>query len=437
MEKKGSEQALYLFFLLISAAFILAALFVGPIGQLLPGFATILTSAQVLTTDACALGGLGGALLNAGLLGIIAVALMKICGAKMSGATVGAFFLTLGFAFFGKNCLNVWPIIFGVWLYSRLKKQPFASYVNLSLFACSLAPIISEALFNRHLDYPLSIGIPVAIFLGIAIGFIFPPLTAHTVSLHKGHNLFNAGVSAGFLAFLFFAIYKTVLLKPRGLEAEYALNSVLSAGFPHFFAIFLGAIFLVSIGAGLLLGRKSGRSYIQLLKRTGHGTDFVALDGPGNVLVNFGVLGLILLGFFLLVKAPFTGPTIGALLCALCWTGNGSHPLNVVPIAIGYGLVSLVATWGLGTQAIAVGLCFASGLSPLSGRWGWYWGIVAGALHSCLVSYTAAIHGGFNVYNGGFTSGLVALILVPFLECYCRELAAKKGLRIDAKQSVS
>lgn len=427
-KKYSDEKVICSFFLAISLVFIAASFFTGPVEDLLHGFSKILTSSQVLTTDACALGGLNGALLNAGLLGLAAWALMKIFGAKISGASVGAFFLTLGFSFFGKNCLNVWPIIFGIWLYSRLKKEPFGKYVNMSLFACSLAPFISEAIFNRHLDYSTGIGILIALLIGIAIGLIFPPLTAHTVSTHKGHDLFNAGVSAGFLAFLFFTIYKTLALKPMGLEAEYALNSILSEGFPLFFVIFIGVICLLAIVVGFVFGG-SLKGYGKLVMRSGHGTDFLALDGAGNVLINFGLMGIIFLAYFLIVKAPFTGPTVGALLCLLCWAANGSHPLNVIPIVIGYGLVSTLAVWDLGTQAIAVGLCFASGLSPISGRWGWYWGVVAGAFHACLVTYTASLHGGFNIYNGGFTAGLVALVLVPILETYFRDLATRRGVQ--------
>lgn len=433
MERSTDERVMSSFFLIISLALIAASFFAGPVSELLPGFKEILISPQVLTTDACALGGLGGALLNAGLLGLISWALLTGTKARLTGPAMGAFFLTIGFSFFGKNCLNVWPIILGVWFYSRIKKEPFSKLVNMSLFACSLAPFISEALFNRNLDYSLPVGILIAVLMGVAIGLIFPPLTAHTVSLHKGHDLFNAGVSAGFLAFLFFTIYKTVVLKPMGLEEQYALNGILSEGFPLFFPIFFGGVFLLSIVAGFIANGRTFKGYGALLRRSGHGTDLVALDGAGNTLINFGVLGLIMLGYFLVVKAPFTGPTVGALLCILCWAGNGSHPLNVIPIVIGYALVSPVAAWNLSTQAIAVGLCFATGLSPVSGRWGWYWGIVAGAFHSCLVSYTAGIHGGFNIYNGGFTAGLVALVMIPVLENYFRDRSAKKEARTHGK----
>lgn len=426
MQDRGYSQdkILYSFFLSISLLFIISSLFSGPISELLPGFWRIQTSSQVLTIDASAVGDLNGALFASGLLGLLTWALMRFSGAPATGASIAAFFLTLGFSFFGKNSLNVWPIILGTYLYARLKKEAFSKYVNMALFACSLAPFVSEALFNRHLSYPFWVGIVAALGVGVLIGIVFPAVTAHAANTHKGHNLFNAGVSAGFLAFLLFTMYRTLLLAPLGLDEEYQLNSVLSAGFPLFFTMLLGAIFLGAILAGYLLSGKTFAGYRNLLRRSGYRSDFVLSDGGANVLINFGVLGIVCLAYFHLGGAPFTGPTIGALLCVLALAGAGSHPLNVIPIMLGYWLMSFLAVWDLSTQAIAVAFCFASGLSPLSGRWGWWWGIAAGALHSCIVFYSPAIYGGFNIYNGGFVSGVVAFILVPILESFFREIPA-------------
>ena len=71
-------------------------------------------------------------------------------------------------------------------------------------------------------------------------------------------------------------------------------------------------------------------------------------------------------------------------------------------------------------QAIMVGLCFASGLAPIAGNYGWWAGILAGGMHYFLVTSIPAIHGGFSLYNGGFTSLVIATILVPQLETFCK-----------------
>jgi hypothetical protein len=37
----------------------------------------------------------------------------------------------LGFGLFGKNLLNIWFIVLGVWAYSRFRGQPFANNINI------------------------------------------------------------------------------------------------------------------------------------------------------------------------------------------------------------------------------------------------------------------------------------------------------------------
>ena len=49
--------------------------------------------------------------------------------------------------------------------------------------------------------------------------------------------------------------------------------------------------------------------------------------------------------------------------------------------------------------ALVVGLCFASGLAPIAGNYGWWAGILAGGMHYFLVTSIPAIHGGFSLYN--------------------------------------
>jgi len=415
---KSDTRIVHLFFLGFSLFFLLAAPFAGPVDQLIPGFLKILTSPQILTTDACALGGLNGALLNAGLLGLLSWALMKFSGDPATGASFSAFFLTLGYAFFGQNCLNVLPLILGTWLFSKIKRQPFRNYVNMSLFACSLAPLVSEALFPRYHDYSLLAGIPLALLIGLLVGFVFPPFAAHTAGMHKGHSLFNAGLTAGLFGLILFAVYKTLVLAPLDLVSGYQLNSILSPGYPLFFPLFLASLFTATLLAGILLNGKSFTGYGNLLKRSGYKCDFLAQEGAARVFINFGLLGLMALLYMIVVKAPFTGPTVTSILCLACLSATGSHLINVLPIMAGYALVSIVAVWTLGTQAIVVGVCFATCLSPISGRGGWFWGLAAGALHAGLVTHMPALHGGFNLYNGGFTAGLAAIILVPLLEYY-------------------
>ena len=127
--------------------------------------------------------------------------------------------------------------------------------------------------------------------------------------------------------------------------------------------------------------------------------------------------------------------TLGIVFCMVCFGAAGAHPGNVWPIMLGYILASFAATalggpFAVNAQAIMVGLCFASGLAPIAGNYGWWAGVIGGAMHYALVTSVPAIHGGFCLYNGGFTALLVAILLVPQLEMFCKtreqRLAGKK-----------
>lgn len=417
--KEDTPKLLRGFFLCFSLACTVAGIIIGK-GAAFAGLFAANTVTTKLTTDVLATGGLGGGLLNVGIVGLMSWALIKFSKSAVGGASFGAFFLMVGFAFFGKTVINIIPVILGTYLYSRYKKESFASFVNMSLFACALAPAVSELAFGAD-TLPIPVKLISAVVVGLLIGFIFPAVASHTAGMHKGFNLFNAGLAAGLIGIIISCAYKTLILAPEGVE--YALNSVLSDGYKGFFNIFLGVIFAAALIVGLVLdGGFAG--WLNLVKRTGHQCDFTKLDGGASVLVNFGILGAFGLVYLNVIGAPFTGPTIGALLCMLCWAGNGSHVVNVLPIFIGYALVAFAAKWTLATQGIAVGIMFASGLSPIAGKYKIGWGVIAGALHACLVSYTAAFHGGLNGYNGGFTSGLVAMVLIVIIEALSKKKEA-------------
>ena len=133
---------------------------------------------------------------------------------------------------------------------------------------------------------------------------------------------------------------------------------------------------------------------------------------------------------------------MGAIMCMHAFSAHGAQTRTVFPIAVGYAIASLLPFfmyvggvtdtqgWTLTTQAILVGMCFASGLAPVSGKYGFWGGVIAGALHATIVMSVPLWHGGFCLYNGGFTCGIVAFLLIPVFESFWKtkeeRLAAKK-----------
>ena len=162
--------------------------------------------------------------------------------------------------------------------------------------------------------------------------------------------------------------------------------------------------------------------------------------GKEVFLMNVGVFGLFILGYYNLIGATFNGVTFGIVFCMLSTCNSGSHPGNVWPIMLGYVLASTLFGWlsqfvggtftlAINAQAIMVGLCYANGLSPIADKYGWKFGVIAAMMHYLLVTSVPTLHGGYCLYNGGFTAALICIILVPELERFFKTKDEKKALK--------
>jgi hypothetical protein len=105
--------------------------------------------------------------------------------------------LMTGFAFFGKNILNIWPIIIGVYLYSRYQKEPFLNYSLVALLSTTLAPTVSQLSFTDHFSTLFALVLGHGI--GLLTGFIIAPVASHCVKSHNGYNLYNVGLQQDYL----------------------------------------------------------------------------------------------------------------------------------------------------------------------------------------------------------------------------------------------
>ena len=183
----AQNRSILAIMLAYSVAALAAVPLCGPLSASLRGFTAILSSPAQLTIDYFLCGTVGGTFLNAGLVGLACTAVFAASGAALGGVSLMAYFLTVGFSFFGMNFLNIWPCILGTWLYTRAAREPFAAQVNIAVFSTALAPFVSEALVR----YPAFAGQPalrlmLAVALGALAGFLMPVLCRHSPSLHGG-----------------------------------------------------------------------------------------------------------------------------------------------------------------------------------------------------------------------------------------------------------
>jgi len=403
----ASDRTILLIVAAYAAAFVVFGLIVDGPATVARGLAAIITSRDTLLTDYFGLGGIGAGLVNAGLLTLCVCFVYYRTGAKMSGAAVACLFLVLGFALFGKNLLNIWPIVVGVALYARFRGESFATHINTAFFGVALAPIFSEILFSGTLSAAVSV--PLAIATGLAIGFVLAPAAAQLFKAHMGFSLYNMGFTAGLVGTLVVALYKSYGFVPDPVFIWTSGNNLLLGSF-------LALVFASMIAVGFWFDRQLPAGLKKVMATTGQApTDFIALAGIGPALANMGICGSIGMAYILMVGGDLNGPVIGAIFTIVGFAAFGKHPRNIVPIMIGVFLGSLAKPWNIDDPSILLAALFGTTLAPIAGRFGWHWGIVAGFIHSSAALTVGPVHAGLNLYNNGFAAGIVASVLVPVI----------------------
>ena len=390
-----------------AVVFVLFGLLVDGPAAVLRGLIEIVTTRDALLTDYFGAGGMGAAFVNAGLLTLAAAFIYHKSAAKMSGAAVACLFLVFGFGLFGKNLLNVWFIVLGVFLYSRFKGETFATHINTAFFGTALAPIFSEIAFSTAL--PFAIGLPLGAVTATVIGFILAPAAAQLFKAHMGFSLYNMGFTAGIIGVLVVALYKSYGFVPDPVMIWTSGNNRLLGGF-------LAAVFLSMAVAGYLLDRNVIARLLQIMREPGQApSDYIALAGFGPVLLNMSLTGAIGMIYVLLVGGDLNGPVIGAIFTIVGFAAYGKHPRNIWPIMLGVFLGSIAKPWGAADPSGLLAALFGTTLAPIAGRFGWHWGVVAGFVHSSAARSVGAIHGGLNLYNNGFAAGIVASVLAAVI----------------------
>ena len=398
-------------------------------GEMFSGLWQIVSRPAKISTNDFAVGGFAATFLNMGLVGLSFLALFAALKAEANNVSTFGFILTVGFSSWGITVLNIWPTILGVLLYCLVKKEKLGKHINAMMFSTGIAPLISDLLVRYPNPEAIGFNLPgvvTALIVGIFIGFLIPAGLAHAPSVHKGFDLYSAAVPVCLIAFfLNAALYKTMgVALPAAPDAQ-TLAVASRSGVNTFCLIVFGMCILMALVMGC-----GWKEYRKLLLAKEHVTSVSGKMGAPVFLMNTGIFGLFILAYYNAIGAEFNAVTFGIIFCMLCTCNSGSHPGNVWPIMAGYVVGSIVFGWlsqlvggsfamSINAQAICVGLCFANGLSPVVSAYGPVWGMVAAAMHYVLVTSVPNMHGGYCLYNGGFTAAVICVILIPVLEKFC------------------
>lgn len=390
----------------IFLVFLITGFIMNSPAEILGGIKSIILNSDILITDYVEIAGVGPTLVNSGLLSLMIIAFYIYHGIKPNGSTIMSIWLTAGFAFFGKNILNIWPVILGVWLYSKYKKESFINYILIAVLGTTLSPAVSQLSFQNI--FPINIGVLIGVIIGIFIGFILPPLASSCIKIHQGYNLYNIGFAGGLIAMILMSLY-------RILGIEFEKRFIWNTGNNLFFSVFLLGISLFLIIYGIINNGKSLKNLKAIHSHTGRLISDYFLLYDNAAFINMGILGIFSTLYVIVIGGDLNGPTISGIFSIIGFGAFGKHLFNIIPVMIGAILSAFLNIWQLNSPNMLLTTLFSTGLAPIAGQFGWPIGILAGFLHVAVAMNTGYLHGGLNLYNNGFAAGFVAMILVPII----------------------
>lgn len=394
--------------MLVPTLILIISFFLDSPKNILEGLGNIIVSSDILLVDYIEIGGLPATLINVMLVTISSIVLAYFLGLKLNGMLIAGVFMTIGFSFFGKNIINIWPIYLGGLLYSKMQKIDYKNILAIMMFSTALSPAVSEIAFGIGLPYVISI--PLSILFGVFCGYVITPLGANLIQAHDGYNLYNVGFSIGIIGIILNSLFRSF-----GINLNPQL--ILSTEYDLLLKIFLFCFYFGLIWIGFYMNGKSFRGYFRLMSYSGKlVTDFTQLCGYGLAYINMGIMGLLCMLFVFLTGGvtPYNGAIAGSILAVTGFAAFGKHPKNTIPVFLGVYLAGVLKIWEIDSTSFIIAGLFGTALAPLAGKFGPIAGIIAGFIHLSVSMNVTQVHGGLNLYNNGFSCGLVATVLYPF-----------------------
>ena len=348
-----------------------AFVFDTPVG-IARGIWRLILHPDALITDYSAVGGFGATFFNAGLIMAISTAILKLSRVMFCGPTIACVFLMS------------------------------------ALYGTALSPMITEVAlqFGNYWQKLLAV-----MLCGIIIGFMLPPLATYCLRVHQGYNLYNVGFAAGLVGTLLVSIMKSF-----GYEVDNSLSWTYENNWIVVAYILTLSFVLMAMG---WFGIEDKKSIKRIYRHSGRlVADFVLMDGLPVTLFNMGSLGIVATLYILITGGTINGATMGGILTIIGFGAFGKHLRNVIPVVGGVYLGSLVKVWNINDPSVQLAALFGTSLAPISGQFGWPYGLLVGFIHSSMALNTGILHAGLNLYNNGFSAGILALIIVPIIETF-------------------
>ena len=406
------------FVLIVVLGILLAAMLSGDVVQTFQGFFRLQVTPARLVSDFTAVEGVGPTLLNVAAVGCLGYLFLILNKLQVSGAGLAALFTMMGFSFFGKTLFNCIPIMLGVSLSALIVKKKPRDYALIAMFGTAMGPLITFIAFE--LGMRSIFALPGSFAVGIVVGLVMPPIAIVMLRLHQGYNLYNVGLSTGFLGLFTASI-------SHAAGADILLLTMWSTSFEPLLMALVPAIALIAlfcivaenprrIGQSLA---EAFRDFRKILTMSGRlPSDFADYVSPTGSLLNAAILGMLFWLGLVVLGAPFNGPVLGGLFTIMGFAFFGKHPKNVLPVVCGIVVAIFLFGKDIYAPTPLLAILFGTALAPLAGEFGPIVGFFAGFLHLVIVDRTGVWHGGMVLYNNGLAAGLTATLIVSIIEWY-------------------
>ncbi len=411
-------KTLNVFIIVLVFGFFIGGMIVGQLGPTLNGFMRLQVTPARLVTDFTAVVGVGPTLVNVAAVGALGYIFLKINKLELRGAELAALFTMMGFAFFGKTVFNCLPILLGVSLSARLVRRKPRDYALIAMFGTAMGPLITFIAFELGMRQIFAL--PGSFLIGMGIGMVLPPIAIAMLRLHQGYNLYNIGLSAGFVA-----LFTASLSEAAGANIlplamwRTSPEPLLIAIIPIISLLMLCCLIAENPRGTGTMFKKAFDDFAKITKMTGRlPSDFVDYVSSRGALLNAAIMGLLFWSLILLLRAPINGPVLGGLFTVVGFSFFGKHPRNVVSVVLGVVAAILIFGLDIYSPSPLLAILFCTALAPLAGEFGPVVGFIAGFLHLVIVDRTGNWHGGMDLYNNGFAAGLTATLIVSIIEWY-------------------
>lgn len=225
------------------------------------------------------------------------------------------------------------------------------------------------------------------------------------------------------------------LANDRGLKVD---DPIKYAVISFFALLILSSGFIFNTPAEIITG------LIQILKSPSILiTDYMVVGNIGASFFNAGLLMLVTIALAYRNNVHMNGPIIAAAFTIMGFAFFGKNVYNIIPIILGVylraryqktvlGKLLLPALFGTALGPLVSQVSFGFGFEPyLAIPLGIGFGIVVGFILPPLANHFIPFHQGFNLYNIGFTAGMIGMLMMAIFRSFNLEtpvvLLVKEG----------